>query len=71
MKNEKICKLLLLIFAILMILFTTFVVIDYSKYNITFSSPFITYILFRTIEFLLPGSIILMLYAILKRKNNN
>lgn len=66
MKKNIINKLLYITCAILVTCFIMFVIIDYSKYNVSYSAPFSTYVFIRALEFILPSIIIFTISNILK-----
>lgn len=66
MKKEKI---LYVISILLVVLFLIIVLIDYSKYDATYSAPFTTNILVRALEFLLPSMVIFLVAKFLSKKN--
>lgn len=72
MKKEIIYKLLLIISTLLLITFFILIIIDYSKYDsLVNSAPFSTLVLIRTLEFILPSILLLILSHILKSRASN
>lgn len=69
MKKENIYKLLCIVSIILVIVFAIVLVIDYINYDNTLNSaPFYTWIIVRSIEFILPSIIIFIASIIIKKK---
>lgn len=66
MKNN-IYKFLYFISILLIIGFIIFIVLDYLKYDVSNSAPFYIFIIFRSIEFLLPSLICFIIGFILKK----
>ena len=71
MKKEVIYKILFILSVLLLIAFFIFIVLDYTEYdNLTNSAPFSTYVFVRTLEFILPSILSLVIALILKHKGN-
>ncbi len=68
MKKEKI---LYVVSVLLIVVFVVFTLIDYSKYDVTYSAPFSAYILVRALEFVLPSIILLIIALIIRNKGKN
>ncbi len=69
MDKKKISKFLMVIAIILLIGFVVILGIDYFKYDkIETSSPFYTYIIARSLEFLLPSIVLLITSKIINKK---
>ena len=63
-------KIFYMLSALLFICFVVFIVVDYINYNsILTSFPFYTNIIVRSIEFILPSIICLLVGAILKKRD--
>lgn len=67
MKRENYPKLLYIICVLFIVGFGVSLWVDYEKY-LMYALPFYYYIIFRCIEFLVPGIIILIVARVLKRK---
>ena len=65
MKKEKFLYGLSIV---LLIVFIVFVIIDYSKYNDSYSAPFSAYILVRALEFVLPSIILFVVAKLISKK---
>ena len=69
MKKNNIGKVLYFISILLILVFFIFIIMDYSKYDISYSAPFYVYIIVRSIEFLLPSLVSFIIGFILNEKN--
>jgi hypothetical protein len=67
MNKSLIKKVLYIISIILIICFIVFTLIDYSKYNESYSAPFSAYIFIRCLEFILPSIIVFIIAKIIKQ----
>lgn len=66
---KKICQFLYMIVALLIIGFIIRLGVDYYKYDtVNSSTPFYTLIIERTIEFLIPSIILLIVTKVVKKK---
>ena len=69
MKKNILHSFLNIVCLVLIICFIVFVIIDYSKYDESFSAPFSVNIFIRMLEFLLPGVVIFIVSKLsFKRK---
>ena len=69
MTKEKIIIVLYGISILLLILFITFTIIDYTKYNESYSAPFYVNIILRAVEFIIPSIMFMMISYILNKRN--
>lgn len=71
MDKKKIYKIMFAISIIFIILYFIRLLVDYNNYNPLFTSaPFYTYIIIRSLEFLLPTIIFLIIGLFLKKKDD-
>ncbi len=68
MKKEKVSYIISIL---LIVVFVVVTLIDYSKYDITYSAPFSANILVRALEFILPSLIILIIALLIRKKRKN
>lgn len=69
MKKERIYKILFTISVLLLIAFFILIILDYSKYDsLVSSAPFSSYVLARTLEFIIPSIVLLGIALLLKHK---
>ena len=69
MNKKNISKFLKILAIILLIGFIVFLIFDYLNYNPNETSfPFYTYIIARSLEFVLPSVILFIVAIVLKRK---
>ena len=69
MNKQNISKFLKVIAVILLISFIVIMIFDYKKYNSNETSfPIYTYIITRSLEFILPSIILFIVSIVLKRK---
>jgi hypothetical protein len=68
MKKEKI---LFIISVLLIFMFVIITLIDYLKYDESYSAPFAVDIFVRTLEFIIPSVIVFLIALFIKRKNKS
>ena len=69
MKKENIYKFLYAISILFMIGFIIMLSVDYFKYdNLNNSAPFYTFIIIRTVEFIIPSIIVFIIGKVMKKK---
>ncbi len=69
MKKENIYKILYMVCIFLIIVFSIRLGVDYFKYDsANNSAPFYTFVIERTIEFIVPSMIVFIIGKVMKRK---